>query len=133
MTRLPLILLALSFAGCATLFHRGQGRDPLQLCVRNSTVGYGNLVAHAGLVRFTVTPGQESCKRISETPTPVRLTAETTGGGSLGPLSYNAELIGMESRCWRWDLGNSRATQGNLMPCELSGARDTGSSGGSSD
>jgi hypothetical protein len=112
-------LLTLAFAGCASVFHRGEAREPQRLCIRNATVGYGNIVAHAGLIRFDVMPGQESCKRIAEISSHLTLVAETTAGGTAGPLHYNAELPGGASRCWRWELANSQASQANLMPCDL--------------
>jgi hypothetical protein len=119
MNRLSLALITLSLAGCASIFHRGEGREPMQLCVRNSTVGYGNVVAHAGLIRFDVMPGQEQCKRIAEISGSLTLTARTTAGGTAGPLSYATELNPGGSRCWRWDLDNTRASQVDLLPCDL--------------
>jgi hypothetical protein len=120
MKSISVFVLILGLTGCASIFHKGAGREPLRLCIRNSTVGYGNLVAHAGLTRFDVMPGREECKQIAEITSTLTLTAQTTGGGVAGPLSYSTNVPGSGERCWRWELGNSRATQVNLMPCELS-------------
>jgi hypothetical protein len=123
----------LGLAGCATLFHRGSGREPLRLCIQNGTVGYGTLVAHAGLIRFDVTSGQEECKAIAEISSNLTVTAQTLGGGSAGPLSFSASVPAGGARCWRWRLTNAPGSEADLMPCDLSrpSDRSSGGTGGS--
>lgn len=91
--------------------------NSLRLCVENATAGYGNIVARAGLVRFTVMPGEEQCRRVVVTGAALELRAQTTGGGSAGPISYTERLQSGAARCWRWRLGNSRASAADLTPC----------------
>lgn len=113
-------LAAIGLAACGPLA-RGSGEagdERLRLCVQNATVGYGNIVARAGLTRFNVMPGQEQCRPVSVTGMAIELRATTTGGGSLGPLSYAERLQPGGSDCWRWRLGNASATSADLMPCE---------------
>ena len=110
----------------------GSGREPLRLCIQNGTVGYGTLVAHAGLIRFDVTSGQEVCKPIAEISSSLNITAQTLGGGAAGPLSFRASVPAAGARCWRWRLTNAPGSEADLMPCDLSPSdRDSGNSGGS--
>lgn len=119
MRRFALVLLLLA-AACGPFFKR-RGSVPdvneLRLCVANETAGYGNLIARAGLVRFDVMPGREQCKRISDTGPSIELEAHTTGGGSLGPLRFAVRWYPAMASCWRWKLGNTRATEVDLTPC----------------
>jgi hypothetical protein len=91
--------------------------DQLQLCVQNETVGYGNIVAHAGMVRFDVMPGQQVCKRVPGPGPMIALQATTTGGGAAGPLSYASRLQVGAGRCWTWRLTESPASAYDLTPC----------------
>jgi hypothetical protein len=127
------LVALLGLASCASLFHRGSGQEPLRLCIQNGTVGYGTLVAHAGLIRFDVTSGQEVCKPIAEISSSLTVTAQTLGGGSAGPLSFSASVPAGGARCWRWRLTNAPGSEADLMPCDLSPSSDqsSGGSGGS--
>lgn len=109
-------------AACGPLRHRDgePAPDATRLCVRNAAEGYGNIVAHAGLVRFDVFPGTEVCKSLPGTGPSVQLRAATSGGGSSGPLTYAATLQVGVTRCWRWRLGSTRSTAIDLLPCENS-------------
>ncbi|MBV9772578.1 MAG: hypothetical protein JO040_01425 [Gemmatimonadetes bacterium] len=89
----------------------------MRLCIRNAAEGYGSIVAHAGLVRFDVIPGTEVCKDLSGSGPSIQLRANTTGGGSSGPLSYATTLRVGATDCWRWRLGSSESTAIDLLPC----------------
>lgn len=91
--------------------------DQLQLCVQNETVGYGNIVAHAGMVRFDVMPGQQVCKRVPGLGPFIALQATTTGGGATGPISYVSRLQVGTGRCWTWRLTESPASAYDVTPC----------------
>lgn len=101
----------------AAAVRRARRRAP-QLCVRNGTIAYGNIIARAGLVRFDVMPGREVCKPLPTAGPSVQLLAETTSGGSAGPITYAATLHTANVRCWRWRLTESRASATDLSPCE---------------
>ena len=126
------IILILCAVGCAPLRNRGDepepGNQPLRLCVRNATVAYGNIVAHAGLVRFDVLPGQQLCRPVSDPGPGVALTAATTGGGSAGPLSFRNTLRSGASRCWTWTLRDNPGSALDLEPCR-EGSEDGTASG----
>jgi hypothetical protein len=112
-------LAAIGLAACGPLA-RGSGEaddERLRLCVQNATVGYGNIVARAGITRFNVMPGQEQCRPVSVTGIALELQATTTGGGSLGPLSYAERLQPGGAPCWRWRLTNARSSSVDLTPC----------------
>jgi hypothetical protein len=114
-------VLLLTLAACATST-REDGRMPaagsLQLCVRNGAAAYGNIVARAGQVRFDVMPGREECKSIPGAGSTVQLVAETTAGGSAGPVTYRTTLQTGNVGCWRWRLTESPASANDLSPCE---------------
>lgn len=114
------VVLLLSLAACGPFFRKSDAPESaaLRLCVRNGTVAYGNIVARAGLVRFDVMPGREVCKRLSTAGPVVQLRAETTGGGSAGPITYEATLQSGNVGCWRWSLSESPASAADLVPCE---------------
>lgn len=120
MPRLAFLALA-ALAACATARQAGgpdaEDAGGLRLCVRNATVGYGNLVARAGLVRIDVLPGEEVCRRLTGPGPTFALRAETTGGGAAGRLSYTATLQAGGSSCWRWRLTNQPGSASDLMPC----------------
>jgi hypothetical protein len=120
MKRLALLaLLPLQLTACGPFFRGGGEPDPdaLRLCVVNATAGYGNVVARVGLVRFTVLPGQEQCRPVTLTGTFLELRAVTTGGGAAGTLSYAERLQPGNTTCWRWRLGNTRASALDVTPC----------------
>ena len=111
-----LLLLPPLLAGCYGR-RGGTPENALTLCVENATAGYGNVIARAELTRFDVMPGQTVCKRVSPASVRVVLTAATTSGGAAGPLRYSVDLPSTAPGCWRWRLGNSQATQADLIPC----------------
>lgn len=114
------LALVISLAACGGFFRKGApSGDPLRVCVRNGADGYGNLVAHVGSTRYDVMPNEEVCKPILEGPSSIRLTAATIGGGSMGRLTYVTTLYSNGSRCWRWRLDTTQASQSNLVPCDL--------------
>ena len=125
MDRFALVLLVLA-AACAPSRPAAGGPSngegpavaPLRLCIRNETVGYGSLIANAGPIRFNVLAGQEQCRNVSDTGPGIQLTAVTTGGGVLGPLSYSATLRPAGSQCWRWNLTNTASSSLDLEPCD---------------
>lgn len=107
-------------AGACGVFRRDADNPTaqrLRLCVQNATVGYGNLVAHADIVRFDVMPGQEVCKMIPASGGSVVLTAATSGGGTTGPLTYSTRLQTGGAGCWRWRLTDSRASSIDVTAC----------------
>lgn len=126
MNRLAVIAL-LGLAACGVF--RRENDSPtaqrLRLCVQNATVGYGNITAHADLVRFDIMPGQEVCKMVPATGPSLVLTAQTLGGGTTGPLRYGTRLQPTGPGCWRWRLTDSPASSIDLLPCE----QTNGSSG----
>lgn len=119
MKRFALFAL-LGLAACSAF--RSENDSPtaqrLRLCVQNATVGYGNITAHADLVRFDVMPGQEVCKMVAATGPMLELTAQTMGGGASGPLRYATRLQHAGPGCWRWRLTDSRSSSIDILPCE---------------
>jgi hypothetical protein len=111
------LLLPLLLAGCWHGRRAAASENDLTLCVENATAGYGNVIARAELTRIDVMPGQTVCKRVSPASVRVVLTAVTTSGGAAGPLRYSIDLPSAAPGCWRWRLGNSQATQADLVPC----------------
>ena len=112
-------IAAITAAACAPP-RPGEARPThsLKLCVTNDAVAYGNIIARSGPVRMTVMPGEEICRRGPTTGPYLEVSAVTTGGGQRGPISYaNRIAIGPE-QCWRWRLTESRASGGDLTPCE---------------
>lgn len=118
MSRAAVVLL-LVLAACGSLRHSaGAAPESVRLCVQNAAEAYGNIVAHAGMVRFDVQPGREVCKSLSGMGPSFQLRAYTTGGGSSGPLTYATTLQVSGMDCWRWRLGSSRSTAIDLVPCD---------------
>ncbi|HYH78312.1 MAG TPA: hypothetical protein VEX86_00895 [Longimicrobium sp.] len=118
MGRIAVVLLVFFAAGCAA-FRRDtpSGSQTTRLCVRNETVGYGNIVAYADIVRFNVMPGQEVCRPVPAAGAQLALRASTSGGGSTGPLTYSAMMQTGTGGCWRWRLTDSRSSSIDLTPC----------------
>ena len=113
------VVTILCLGACEPLA-RGSGDDDpqaLRVCVENSTVGYGVVIARAGLVRFNVQPGHEECRKVMATGVDMVLRAVTTGGGIAGPVSYAQPLEPNATGCWRWVLTNASASAANLRPC----------------
>lgn len=94
-----------------------EGFDPnaVTLCIENAAVGYGNVVAYVGSMRFNVYPGEETCKDIRGVGADLPIRATTTGGGSLGPLRF-AFRLPASSGCWYWRVSTSAAL--DVMPCD---------------
>ena len=109
------VVLALLLAACGPRRTGSMDSNAAELCVQNETVGYGNVVARAGPIRFDVQPGQEVCKRLAGVGSGFTLTARTTGGGAAGPLAFRRELPSPFG-CWLWRLDNSRIS--TLEPCD---------------
>jgi hypothetical protein len=120
-------VLLLCLAACGPFFRPGgePASTPQVLCVENAAVAYGNLIAHAGPVRFDVMPGQQVCKRVMGTGAYVALRAVTTGGGLRGPRSYAERLPIGGYDCWRWRLTDSPASSADLGPCPRPAEEDT--------
>lgn len=119
MPRFPIVLV-LALAACAPS-RRGSAADSgdgILFCVQNAAVGYGNIVARAGMVRMDVLPGQEECRRVPNSGGRIALRAETSAGGAAGRLSYATTLQPGMNSCWRWRLTNQRASSGDLVPCD---------------
>lgn len=118
-------LLGLAACGAFRRENDSPTAQRLRLCVQNATVGYGNITAHADLVRFDVMPGQEVCKMVPASGPSLMLTASTMGGGTTGPLRYGTRLQPTGPGCWRWRLTDSPTSSIDLLPC----AQRNGSSG----
>jgi hypothetical protein len=128
------IVLLLSVAACGPFFRRGDRaheRERLTLCVQNSTVAYGNLVARAEQVRFDVMPGHQVCKPLLGAGGYIQLRAATTGGGIGGPRRYEERLPITGYTCWIWRLTDSPASSADLGPCPEDEEEDTTDSGSS--
>ena len=120
------VALLIGASACG-VFRRDQDNptaQSLRLCVQNATVGYGNVIARADLVRFDVMPGRQVCKLIAATGASVVLTAESTGGGSNGPLRFATRLNVGGGGCWRWRISDQTASQVDLTPCSDADDRD---------
>ena len=119
MNRLAMLaLLGLAACGAFRRDNDSPTAQRLRLCVQNATVGYGNITAHADLVRFDVMPGQQVCKMVPAAGPSLALTAQTLGGGASGPLRYATRLQHAGPGCWRWRLTASRTSSIDLLPCE---------------
>lgn len=117
-------------AGACGVFRRENDNPSAQsvrLCVQNATVGYGNVVAHADIVRFDVMPGRQVCKLVPSSGPSLVLQAVTSGGGAAGPMRYGTRLNAGGGGCWRWRLTDSPASSIDLVPC----GDDRGSDGDS--
>ncbi|HEX8905585.1 MAG TPA: hypothetical protein VF771_12115 [Longimicrobiaceae bacterium] len=127
MQRIAVAVLFLA-AACKTVPQREGGgprstaAEPLRLCVQNQTVAYGNVVAHAGTVRFDVMSGEEVCKRVPGTQPTMVLRAVTSAGGATGPLTFATTLQPGVSRCWTWRLTDAPGNVGELLPCDIDGS-----------
>ena len=130
MDRMAIVLL-LCAAGCVPFRNRDgepePSTEPVRLCVRNETLGYGNITAHAGPVRFDVIPGEMVCRPVIDAGGGIQLTAVTGGGGAAGPLAYRNTLRPGVLRCWTWRLNNAAGSALDLEPCRE--GSESGSSG----
>jgi hypothetical protein len=91
--------------------------DPnaVTLCIENTTVGYGNVVAYASTVRFTVYPGEQVCRQVRPTGGGLPIRASTSGGGMTGPLRFSFTLPG-SSACWHWRVSSARGL--DVVSCD---------------
>ena len=115
--RRSLILIPLVLVACA----RQSGPRPasgneMTLCIENATAGYGNVVARIESIRYEVLPGRSMCRTLTVAAASPRLTAETTGGGTAGPLRFATTLPSSTGACWRWRLSGTQS-EGALLPC----------------
>lgn len=101
-------------AACAS---RPQAYDPdaVRMCIENTTVGYGNVVAYASSVRFTVYPGEEVCKQVNPSGAGLPIRAATTSGGAMGPLRFRFNLPA-GTYCWHWRVSTSQAL--DIVSCD---------------
>ncbi|HEX8245615.1 MAG TPA: hypothetical protein VF541_19035 [Longimicrobium sp.] len=124
------VAMLLSAAACRSLPRNDGARgaaEPLRLCVQNATVAYGNVVAHAGTVRFDVMSGEEICKRVTVPTASMVLRASTTAGGANGPLSFTTSWQPGATPCWTWRLTDAPGSPGELLPCDFDPAGGRGS------
>ena len=105
--RAPLLAPALFLlAACASRGAGGYDPNAVRMCVENNTVGYGNVVAYANSVRFTVYPGEEVCKQVSVPGPGLTIRGGTTSGGGAGPLRFGFTLPA-SSTCWHWRVSSA--------------------------
>ena len=109
-------LAALAIAGCGGP-GAGGGYDPnaVVLCIQNDAAGYGNVVAYASSVRYTVYPGEEQCRDVRLAGSGIPIRATTTGGGAAGPLRFNFQLP-PGTYCWHWRVTSSYAI--DVVSCD---------------
>ena len=115
------VALALLLAACK----HGRPDDPtapaprpVQLCVQNETVAYGNVIAYAGQTRYDVMSGHQVCKPIRGPAPYMALRATTTSGGANGPRYFRARLQMNGERCWQWRLTDAPSSAADLQPCD---------------
>ena len=91
--------------------------DPnaVRMCIENTTVGYGNVVAMVASTRFTVYPGEEVCRNVRMVAGGLPIRATTTSGGAIGPLRYSFTLPG-GTYCWHWRV--SSAPTLDIVSCD---------------
>lgn len=106
MRTLALGLLLLLLAACGSARQAGYDPNAVRMCVENTTVGYGNVVAMIGSTRFTVYPGEEVCRNVHAAAGNLSVRAATTSGGATGRLRYAFTLPGGSS-CWHWRVSSA--------------------------
>ena len=109
-------VVLLAVVGCAS--SRGaDAYDPnaVRVCIENTAVGYGNVIAYVSSVRFTVYPGEEECKNVRSAGAGLSVRAATSSGGGAGPLRFSFALPG-GTYCWHWRVSNSRAL--DIVSCD---------------
>jgi hypothetical protein len=98
---------------------RGAAGNPnaVTLCVSNNAV-MGTLRVWTEQYGRThnVRDGGRVCRQIGEGTMPVRVFAETIGGGMRGPARGQATLPAQPGECWIWDF-RGVADYDNLLPC----------------
>jgi hypothetical protein len=116
------VALALLLAGACKHGRPGDptvpAPQPVQLCIQNETVAFGNVIAYAGQTRYDVMSGHQVCKPIHGPAPYLPLRATTTSGGANGPRVYSARLRMTGERCWQWRLSDAPASPGDLQPCD---------------
>ena len=111
-----LSLALLSAAACGPR-RTAEGYDPnaVRMCIENETVGYGNVVAQVQTVRFTVYPGEEVCRNVLGTAGGLTIRAQTTAGGSRGPMRFSFVLPG-GTYCWHWRVTSAQVL--DVVSCD---------------
>jgi hypothetical protein len=110
-----LVVALLGLAACASSGQAGYDPNAVRMCIENTTVGYGNVVAMVGSTRFTVYPGEEVCREVRGAVGGLSIRAGTTGGGATGPLRYAFTLPGGTS-CWHWRVTSARTL--DIVSCD---------------
>lgn len=108
-------LLVLATA-CASRAPAAYDPNAVRMCIENTTVGYGNVVAYVNSVRYTVYPGEEVCRAVSATIGGLSVRAETTAGGAMGPLRFAFSLPG-GTYCWHWRVTSGRTL--DVVSCDV--------------
>ena len=115
--RRSLVLIPLVLVACGRQTGpRAEPGNAMTLCIENATAGYGNVVARVESVRYEVMPGRTECRTVSIASASPRLTAQTTAGGTTGPLRFATTLPSSSGACWRWRLSGTQS-EGALLPC----------------
>ena len=110
------MLLLLGVAGaCASRAPRAYDPNAVRMCIENETVGYGNVVAQVETTRFTVYPGEEVCRNVLGTAGGLSIRAQTTAGGSRGPLRFSFVLPG-GTYCWHWRVSSAQVL--DIVSCD---------------
>ena len=102
----PLAAVVVLLAACASRGAGGYDPNAVRMCVENNTVGYGNVVAYANSVRFTVYPGEEVCKQVSVPGPGLTIRGQTSSGGAAGPLRFGFTLPS-GTNCWHWRVSSA--------------------------
>jgi hypothetical protein len=118
--RRSVVLIPLALAACSSAPRSAPGTataagTAMTLCIENATAGYGNVVARVESLRYEVPPGRTQCRELTPASTSPRITANTTSGGTTGPLRFST-TVPTNGGCWRWRVATSQ-TEGDLLPC----------------
>lgn len=115
--RRALVLIPLVLVACGRQTGpRSEPGNAMTLCIENATAGYGNVIARVEATRYEVIPGRTMCRTVTLASASPRITAQTTGGGTTGPLRFAITLPSSTGTCWRWRLSGTQ-TEGALLPC----------------
>lgn len=109
-------VVLLAVAGCASS-GGADAYDPnaVRMCIENTAVGYGNVIAYVSSVRYTVYPGEEVCKNVRSAGAGLSVRAATSSGGAAGPLRFSFALPG-GTYCWHWRVSSGRAL--DIVSCD---------------
>ena len=113
------LVLCLVLAACARSGARGSAEtgEMVRVCIENATIGYGEALAEANGLRFSVGGGDTVCKEVGVTRSAIALRARTTSGGMGGPLSFSTSVDPARYRCWHWKLANTPDSR-RARPCD---------------